>query len=119
MDGSILRQSLTRPMSAMSQYLILMRSSGCCFYPENLKTIPKYIQHMAHGDHSFVELPSQLFEEKGIDSSIPNAVTATCIVYFKQIDQQYPYAYDLQSLMSFFDRKAYRHHYIPQEKGQT
>jgi hypothetical protein len=53
-----------------------------------------------------VELLSEPFEEVGRDSSIPNAVTATWIVSFKQIKEQCPHASDLLSLMSFFDRQG-------------
>ncbi|KAF2475988.1 uncharacterized protein BDR25DRAFT_278738 [Lindgomyces ingoldianus] len=102
-------------------YLPLALVQAAAFIQENSMTVPKYIKLLDHGDHSLVELLSQPFEEEGRDSSVPNAVTATWIVSFNQIDQQYPYAGNLLSLMSFFDRQG-----IPkllltyhQDKGQN
>jgi hypothetical protein len=93
-------------LTARLEHLPLALVQAAAFIQENSMTIPKYIQLLDHGHHSLVELLSQPFEEEGRDSSVPNAVTATWIVSFKQIQKQYPYACDLLSLMSFFDRQG-------------
>jgi tetratricopeptide (TPR) repeat protein len=118
-DGLDTKQ--TSLLAARLDYLPLALAQAAAFIQENSTTILKYIQLLDHGDHSLVELLSQPFEDEGRDSSVPNAVTATWIVSFKQINQQYPYAGDLLSLMSLFDRQGIPTSLLTyhQEKGQS
>ena len=92
-------------LTALLENLPLALVQAAAFIQQNSLTVTKYIQLLEEGDHSLIELLSQPFEEEGRDSSVPNAVTATWSVSFKQIDKQYPHASDLLSLMSFFDRQ--------------
>ena len=50
-----------------------------------------------------MDLLSQPFEDESRGSGVPNAVAATWIVSFKQIQQHHSFAGQLLSLMSFFD----------------
>jgi tetratricopeptide (TPR) repeat protein len=86
--------------------LPLALAQAAAFIQENSITVSKYLQLLDQSDNGLVELLSQPFQEVGRDSSIPNAVTATWVVSFKQIKEQYPHAADLLSLMSFFDRQG-------------
>ena len=52
-----------------------------------------------------MNLLSQAFEEMGRDSNLPNAVTTTWMISFKQIKEQQPRVAELLSLMSFFNRQ--------------
>lgn len=87
------------------EYLPLALVQATAFIQENSLTVIKYLQLLNQSDNNLVELLSQPFEEEGRDSSIPNAVTATWIVSFKQIKEQCPHAGDLLSLVSFFDQQ--------------
>jgi hypothetical protein len=93
-------------LTARLENLPLALVQAAAFIQENSLTVIRYLQLLDQSDHSLVELLSEPFEEVGRDSSIPNAVTATWIVSFKQIKEQCPQASDLLSLMSFFDRQG-------------
>ena len=93
-------------LTAHLESLPLALVQAAAFIQENSLTVIKYLQLLDQSDNTLVELLSQPFEEEGRDSSIPNAVTATWIVSFKQIREQCPHASDLLSLISFFDRQG-------------
>ncbi|MCJ1265678.1 hypothetical protein MMC22_005558 [Lobaria immixta] len=109
-------------LTSRLENLPLALTQATAFIQENILTITKYLELLDQGDNSLIELLSQSFEAEGRDWSIPNAVTATWIISFKQIKEQYPYASDLLSLMSFFDRqeipKIFLSHYIEQGSYQ-
>jgi hypothetical protein len=109
-------------LTARLENLPLALVQAAAFIQENSLTVIRYLQLLDQSDHALVELLSQPFEEVGRDSSIPNAVTATWIVSFKQIKEQCPHANDLLSLISFFDRqgipKMFLSYHSEQKHGQ-
>ena len=92
-------------LTARLESLPLALVQAAAFIQENSLTVIKYLQLLDQSDNTLVELLSQPFEEEGRDSSIPNAVTSTWIVSFKQIRAQCSHASDLLSLICFFDRQ--------------
>jgi len=75
------------------------------FIQENSLTLANYLELLNESDNTLVELLSQPFEELGRDSTIPNAVTNTWMISFKQIRQRYPLASDFLSLLCYFNRQ--------------
>ncbi|KAK2794333.1 hypothetical protein FQN52_008691 [Onygenales sp. PD_12] len=69
-------------------------------------SISRYLELLDEGDNVLVDSLSQSFEAEGRDDSIQNAVTATWIISFDQIREQYPAASDIFARMCFFDRQA-------------
>ncbi|KAF2465664.1 uncharacterized protein BDR25DRAFT_318500 [Lindgomyces ingoldianus] len=84
LEDSGLGTKQTSLLAARLDYLPLALVQAAAFIQENSMTVPKYIQLLDRGDHILEGLLSQPFEEEGRDSSVPNAVTATWIVSFKQ-----------------------------------
>ena len=109
-------------LTARLEYLPLALVQSAAFIQERSMTVARYLHLLDQSDSTLVELLSEPFEAVGRDSSIPNAVTATWMVSFKHIQEQYPNASDLLSLMSFFDRqgipKAFLSHWIAPKDGQ-
>jgi len=109
-------------LTARLEYLPLALVQSAAFIQERSMTVARYLHLLDQSDSTLVELLSEPFEAVGRDSSIPNAVTATWMVSFKQIREQYPNASDLLSLMSFFDRqgipKAFLSHWTAPKDGQ-
>jgi hypothetical protein len=109
-------------LTARLEHLPLALVQSAAFIQERSMTVAGYLHLLDQSDSTLVELLSEPFEAVGRDSSIPNAVTATWMVSFKQIREQYPSASDLLSLMSFFDRqgipKAFLSHWIALKDGQ-
>jgi tetratricopeptide (TPR) repeat protein len=103
-------------LTARLEYLPLALAQSAAFIQKESMTVARYLHLLDQSDNTLVELLSEPFEAVGRDSSVPNAVTATWMVSFKQIQEQYPNASDLLSLMSFFDRqgipKAFLSHQI-------
>jgi hypothetical protein len=83
--------------------LPLALAQAAAFMRQNSLTVEKYIQLLRRSDHDLVDLLSQPFEDESRDSSVPNAVAATWILSFKQIQRHHSFAGQLLSLMSFFD----------------
>lgn len=71
-------------------------------------TVGKYLELLSMSDRTLVDLLSEKFEFKGVDSDPepPHAVVESWILSFWQIQQQDSLAGDLMSLMSFFDSQA-------------
>jgi hypothetical protein len=109
-------------LTARLEYLPLALVQSATFIQERSMTVARYLHLLDESDSTLVELLSEPFEAVGRDSSIPNAVTATWMVSFKQIREQYPNASDILSLMSFFDRqgipKAFLSHQVTPKDGQ-
>ena len=83
--------------------LPLALTQAASFIHQNSITIGKYIQLLERSDHDLVDLLSQPFEDASRDSSVSNAVAATWMISFKQIQKNYSFAGQLLSLMSFFN----------------
>ena len=81
----------------------LALAQAASFIHQNSLTVRKYIQLLERSDHDLVDLLSQPFDDGSRDSSVPNAVAATWMISFKQIQQHYSFASQLLSLMSFFN----------------
>lgn len=77
---------------------------AAAFIQENTLSIKAYLDILQSSDEARVNLLSQAFEERGRDSEVPNAVTTTWMISFKQIKEQQPRAAGLLSLMSLFNR---------------
>jgi len=78
---------------------------AAAFIQENTLSIKAYLNILQSSDEARVNLLSQAFEEMGRDSNLPNAVTTTWMISFKQIKEQQPRVAELLSLMSFFNRQ--------------
>jgi Tetratricopeptide repeat len=109
-------------LTARLEHLPLALVQAAAFIQESSMTIARYLHLLDQSDITLVELLSQPFEAVGRDSRVPHAVTATWMVSFKQIQEQYHHASHLLSLMSFFDRqgipKAFLSHRIAPQHNQ-
>jgi hypothetical protein len=109
-------------LTTQLENLPLALVQAAAFIQENSLTVVNYLELLNESDNTLVELLSQPFEELGRDSTIPNAVTATWVISFKQIRERYPLASDLLSLLSYFNRqeipKLFILHYEKQRRNQ-
>lgn len=109
-------------LTARLEHIPLALVQAAAFIQERSMTIARYLFLLDHSNNTLVEVLSEPFEAAGRDSSIPNAVTATWMVSFKQIQDQYPDASHLLSLMSCFDcqgiPKVFLSHRIAPRDGQ-
>jgi hypothetical protein len=109
-------------LTSQLENLPLALVQATAFIQENSLTVVKYLELLNESDNTLVELLSQPFEELGRDSTIPNAVTTTWMISFKQIRERHPLASDLLSLLSYFDRqeipKLFILHYEKQRRNQ-
>ncbi|KAM0425245.1 hypothetical protein ACHAPT_009562 [Fusarium lateritium] len=93
-------------LSSRLEYLPLALVQASAFIQENSTTVNKYLELLDESEKGLVDLLSEDFETAGRDSETPRAVTETWILSFRQIERQYPFAAELLSLMSLFDRQA-------------
>ncbi|KAK1765234.1 hypothetical protein QBC33DRAFT_495970 [Phialemonium atrogriseum] len=97
-------------ISSRLEHLPLALIQAAAFIQENSISVSEYLLLLDGGDQSLVELLSNEFETVGRDSETPRAVAETWMLSFQQIQLQNPFASELLSLMSFWDRQA-----IPEE----
>ncbi|KAJ6788122.1 hypothetical protein PWT90_07397 [Aphanocladium album] len=88
------------------EHLPLALVQAAAFIEANTMAIGGYIHLLEKSDQDQVDLLSEEFETVGRDSEAPRAVAETWILSFLQIQRQNPFASELFSLMSFFDRQA-------------
>jgi len=93
-------------------HLPLALAQAASFINQNSITVEKYIQHLEKSDHHLVDLLSQPLEGGGGDSSVPNAVAATWILSFEQIQNSHPFASQLLCLISFFNWQNIPHEFL-------
>jgi hypothetical protein len=109
-------------LTTQLENLPLALVQATAFIQENSLTLVNYLELLNESDDTLVELLSQPFEELGRDSTIPNAVTTTWMISFKQIKERYPLASDLLSLLSYFNRqeipKLFVLHYEKRRRNQ-
>ncbi|KAI0437652.1 hypothetical protein F4803DRAFT_565895 [Xylaria telfairii] len=88
------------------EQLPLALAQASAFIQENTITVDKYLQLLDQGDENFICLLGEEFSTIGRDSDTPQALAATWILSFEQIEQQNTLASELLLLMSLFDRQA-------------
>jgi hypothetical protein len=89
------------------EHLPLALVQAAAFMEGNSSTVGQYSQLLDKGDKNVVDLLSEELDTVGRDSQgVPHAVTEARILSFKQIQYQTPFAAELLSLMSFFDRQT-------------
>ncbi|KAJ3461974.1 hypothetical protein MRS44_010527 [Fusarium solani] len=93
-------------LSSRLEFLPLALVQASAFIQENTITVDKYLELLNGSEKGLVDLLSEDFEAVGRDSATPRAVTETWILSFRQIERQYPFAAELLSLMSLFDRQS-------------
>ncbi|WAO93126.1 DUF676 domain-containing protein [Fusarium falciforme] len=93
-------------LSSRLEFLPLALVQASAFIQENTITVDKYLELLDGSEKGLVDLLSEDFEAAGRDSATPRAVTETWILSFQQIERQYPFAAELLSLMSLFDRQS-------------
>ena len=97
-------------ISSRLEHLPLALVQAAAFIQENSISVGEYLPLLDDSDQGLVELLSNDFKTAGRDSETPRAVAETWMLSFQQIQQQNPFASELLSLMSFWDRQA-----IPEE----
>ncbi|RGP61270.1 hypothetical protein FSPOR_10099 [Fusarium sporotrichioides] len=93
-------------LSSRLEFLPLALVQAAAFIQENCITVSEYLELLDGSENDVVELLSEEFEVAGRDSDTPRAVAQTWMLSFQQIKRQYPFAGELLSLMSWFDRQA-------------
>ena len=93
-------------LSSRLERLPLTLVQAAAFIETNTITVSEYLRRLDKSDQDLVDLLSEEFETDGRDSETPRAVAETWILSFEQIQQQNPFAGELLSLMSLFDRQA-------------
>ncbi|RSL64198.1 hypothetical protein CEP53_004146 [Fusarium sp. AF-6] len=93
-------------LSSRLEFLPLALVQASAFIQENTITVNKYLELLEGSEKGLVDLLSEDFDAVGRDSATPRAVTETWILSFQQIQRQYPFATELLSLMSLFDRQS-------------
>ncbi|KAJ0108861.1 hypothetical protein J7T55_011355 [Diaporthe amygdali] len=91
---------------ARLEYLPLAIAQAAAFIQENSISTDEYLQILDENEDTFVEQLNEPFETVGRDSDTPNAVTATWIVSFNQIQRQDILASEILSFISLLDRQA-------------
>ncbi|KAM0352928.1 hypothetical protein ACHAPU_001812 [Fusarium lateritium] len=111
----LLRQGLKREddspkdllqLSSRLEFLPLALVQAAAFIQENSITVTDYLGLLDGSEDDLVDLLNEEFEAVGRDSGSPRAVAQTWMISFQQIERQYPFASELLSLMSSFDRQA-------------
>ncbi|KAG5662198.1 hypothetical protein KAF25_004437 [Fusarium avenaceum] len=93
-------------LSSRLEFLPLALVQAAAFIQENSITVNDYLELLDGSDKDLIDLLSEDFETVGRDSDTPRAVAQTWMLSFQQIEREYPFAGDLLSLMSLFDRQA-------------
>lgn len=93
-------------LSSRLEFLPLAMVQASAFIQENTITVDKYLELLDGSEKGLVDLLSEDFEAVGRDSATPRAVAETWILSFQQIERQTPFAAELLSLMSLFDRQS-------------
>ena len=106
LDGAEFGTDELLALSSRLENLPLALVQAAAFIQENTMVVSEYLRLLDKSDYGLVELLSEEFETVGRDSETPHAVTATWIISFEQIQTRAPFAAELLSLMSLFDRHA-------------
>ncbi|KAM0219767.1 hypothetical protein ACHAPQ_004205 [Fusarium lateritium] len=93
-------------LSSRLEFLPLALVQAAAFIQENSITVNDYLELLDGSDKDLIDLLSEDFETVGRDSDTPRAVAQTWMLSFQQIEREYPFAGELLSLMSLFDRQA-------------
>jgi hypothetical protein len=93
-------------LSSRLEFLPLALVQAAAFIQENSITVNDYLELLDGSDQDLIDLLSEDFETVGRDSDTPRAVAQTWMLSFQQIEREYPFAGELLSLMSLFDRQA-------------
>ncbi|KAH6994974.1 hypothetical protein EDB80DRAFT_728361 [Ilyonectria destructans] len=105
LEGECFTSTDLLELSSKLEYLPLALAQAAAFIQENSMSVDQYLQ-LLDGDEGLVELLSEEFETVGRDSDTPQAVAKTWMLSFQKIQGQNPFASELLSLMSLFDRQA-------------
>ena len=98
--------STAKQLSDEVHSLPLCIAQVAVFCRETSQTVSEYIQTYRNSDSEKLELLSHEFGDLPRDPEVPNAVLATWMISFNQIQRQDPRAADMISLMSVFDRQS-------------
>ncbi|KAK1982700.1 hypothetical protein LZ30DRAFT_575431, partial [Colletotrichum cereale] len=93
-------------LASRLEYLPLALAQAASFILMNSLSIGEYVQLLDKSDSSFVRQLSTYFETVERDSDTPQALTATWMISFDQIEQRHPLASKIISLISILDRQA-------------
>ncbi|KAJ4002988.1 hypothetical protein NW766_012638 [Fusarium irregulare] len=93
-------------LSSRLESLPLALVQAAAFIQENCITVSEYLELLNGSEEDLIQLLDEDFEALGRDSDTPRAVAQTWMLSFQQIERQYPFAGELLSLMSLFDRQA-------------
>lgn len=93
-------------LSSRLEFLPLALVQASAFIQENCITVAEYLELLNGNEDDVVELLSEEFEAVGRDPDTPRPVAQTWMLSFRQIKRQHPFAGELLSLMSLFDRQA-------------
>src|SRR5436305_7803113 len=106
MDKELLDVVEIPKLAELMDYLPLALSQAGAFMQANTTSIQRYLQIYAANDQDLLESLSEDFQSQGRDNEVPNAVAATWIISFENIQRINPLAADLMSLMAFLDRQG-------------
>lgn len=93
-------------LSSRLEFLPLALVQAAAFIRENCIPVSEYLELLNGSENDVVELLSEEFEVGGRDSDTPRPVAQTWMLSFQQIKRRYPFAGEVLSLMSWFDRQA-------------
>ncbi|EKJ67737.1 hypothetical protein FPSE_12108 [Fusarium pseudograminearum CS3096] len=93
-------------LSSRLEFLPLALVQAAAFIQENCISVDEYLELLNGSEDDLIQLLDEEFEAVGRDSDTPRAVAQTWMLSFQKIEKQYPFAAELLSLMSLFDRQA-------------
>ncbi|KAF4465147.1 hypothetical protein FALBO_8007 [Fusarium albosuccineum] len=93
-------------LSSRLESLPLALVQAAAFIQENSITAGEYLKLLDGSEGGIVDLLSEEFETVGRGLDAPRAVAETWILSFQQIERQDPFAAELLSIMTLFDRQA-------------
>ncbi|KAF4982121.1 hypothetical protein FZEAL_2181 [Fusarium zealandicum] len=93
-------------LSSRLEFLPLALVQASAFIQENKISVKEYVELLDTSQKNLIDLLSEEFETVGREDEAPRAVAETWMLSFQQIERQHPFAGELLSLMSLFDRQA-------------
>jgi len=93
-------------LSSRLEHLPLALVQAAAFIQEMSIAVEEYLRLLEKSDQHLVDLLSEEFETVGRDPEAARAVAETWMLSFEQIQRQEPFAGELLSVMSLFDRQA-------------
>ncbi|KAK3984461.1 kinesin light chain [Cladorrhinum sp. PSN332] len=122
LEGFTVDSTLLSTLSSKLDNLPLAMAQAAAYMQQAGISVERYLKLLEKDDRNLAELLEKEFTSEGRDRTASCAVAKTWIISFERIQSQDPFAGELLSLMSFFDRQAipqeFLHNYNNQQEDQ-